>query len=61
MPTGIDAQFAKLILASILNTQKILLASEAARVGLYSKEAYKKFLTSVLEALPENKDLLAER
>jgi len=56
----IDTQFAKLLLASILNTQKILLASEAARVGLYSEEAYKKFLVSVITVLPENKDLFAE-
>lgn len=52
-----DAITAKLILTNILNVQKILLASEAAKTGLISEEKYKKFLTDVISVLPDSKDL----
>lgn len=53
-----DNLTASLILVNLLNVQKILVASEAARAGLFSEEKYKKFLSDVINALPDSKDIL---
>ena len=47
----------KMILTSILNTQKILLAAEANRMGLFDEKEYKKFLADVIHSVPDSKDL----
>ena len=47
----------KMILTSILNTQKILLAAEANRMGLFDEKEYKKFLADVIHSVQDSKDL----